>query len=104
MLHFSELTVRKETYDVIVMADVIEHLAILLTSCSFTPAFLSLREHGYFYSHANRAINFLSILTYNNYSVNNEHICWFCPMTLQEVINQSQLKWLSFTGLKNTIT
>jgi hypothetical protein len=49
---------------------------------------------------ANRAVNFFSILLYNSYSVNDEHTCWFCPLTLAEVVQRAELKleeffWLS---------
>jgi 2-polyprenyl-3-methyl-5-hydroxy-6-metoxy-1,4-benzoquinol methylase len=101
MLHVSELTDLKETYDVIVMADVIEHVSNPVEFLQFYARFLKPSgKMAISTPNANRAINFLSILIYNNYSVNDEHICWFCPMTLLEVIHRSQLKLVEFYWLK----
>jgi 2-polyprenyl-3-methyl-5-hydroxy-6-metoxy-1,4-benzoquinol methylase len=101
MLHVSELADRHETYDVIVMADVIEHVSNPVEFLQFYSRFLKPSGSMVISTpNANRAINFLSILSYNNYSVNDEHVCWFCPMTLLEVIHRSQLKLVEFYWLK----
>lgn len=105
MLHTDELTDQHGLYDVIVMADVIEHVSNPENFLRFYTKFLS--PGGIMIistPNANRAINFFSILAFNNYSVNDEHTCWFCPMTLFEVIQRSELKLKEFYWLKRYYT
>jgi 2-polyprenyl-3-methyl-5-hydroxy-6-metoxy-1,4-benzoquinol methylase len=79
-------------YEVIVMADVIEHVNDPVSFLSFYSAFLS--EGGVMIistPNSNRSNNFVNILFENKYSVNPEHTFWFCPKTFSEVINRANL-------------
>jgi 2-polyprenyl-3-methyl-5-hydroxy-6-metoxy-1,4-benzoquinol methylase len=101
ILHISELESVNETFDIIVMADVIEHVSNSVEFLEFYSRFLN--HDGMLVittPNANRAINFLSILIFNNYSVNEEHTCWYCPVTLQEVVIRAHLKVTGFYWLK----
>jgi 2-polyprenyl-3-methyl-5-hydroxy-6-metoxy-1,4-benzoquinol methylase len=83
---------REDKFDVIVMADVIEHVD--------NPV-LFLEEYSTYLNkkgviivttpNSNRALNFLSILFYNDYSINDEHTMWLCPKTLFEIISRVQI-------------
>jgi 2-polyprenyl-3-methyl-5-hydroxy-6-metoxy-1,4-benzoquinol methylase len=101
MLHVTQLQNLDDRYDVIIMADVIEHVDDPVGFLRFYSQFL--KEHGSMMvstPNANRAINFFSILLFNNYSVNDEHTCWFCPKTINEVVGRSGLQIRDFFWLK----
>lgn len=101
LLHVSELEVSPELFDVIVMADVIEHVSDPVGFLKFYARFLKPAGKMIISTpNANRAINFFSILLYNNYSVNDEHTCWFCPLTLAEVVQRAELKMEEFFWLR----
>ncbi|MBN1144185.1 MAG: class I SAM-dependent methyltransferase [Bacteroidales bacterium] len=101
LLHVSELDENPEFFDIIVMADVIEHVSDPVGFLKSYSRFLKPTGKMIISTpNANRAVNFFSILLYNNYSVNDEHTCWFCPLTLAEVIQRAELKPEEFYWLK----
>ena len=101
MLQHSQLEKQNDMYEVIIMADVIEHVNDPVDFLRFYARFLT--DSGLMVvttPNANRAVNFFSILFLNNYSVNVEHTCWFCPKTLYEVIRRSGMKFAEIYWLK----
>jgi len=96
-----ELVALKKRYDVVLMADVIEHVNDPVSFLSFYSAFLN--ENGTVIittpnAHAIR--NFTSILLWNNYSVNAEHTMWLCPKTMLEISRRAGLQFEGFWWLK----
>jgi 2-polyprenyl-3-methyl-5-hydroxy-6-metoxy-1,4-benzoquinol methylase len=101
VFHPTELKERPETFDIIVMADVIEHVDDPVGFLKFYAEFLNSTGIMLISTpNANRAVNFFSILAFDNYSVNDEHTCWFCPKTLQEVVLRAGLQLKEFYWLK----
>jgi 2-polyprenyl-3-methyl-5-hydroxy-6-metoxy-1,4-benzoquinol methylase len=101
LLHVSELDESLELFDFIVMADVIEHVSDPVGFLKSYSRFLKPTGKMIISTpNANRAVNFFSILLFNNYSVNDEHTCWFCPLTLAEVIQRAELKLEEFFWLR----
>lgn len=92
-----ELNALNAKYEVIIMADVIEHVNDPVGFLTFYASFLS--ENGVLLvstPNSNRSNNFISILFSNNYSVNPEHVCWFCPRTFAEVADRAKLSIQEF--------
>jgi 2-polyprenyl-3-methyl-5-hydroxy-6-metoxy-1,4-benzoquinol methylase len=105
MLNPSQLERENETYDVVIMADVIEHVNDPVVFLKSYAKYLN--DSGKMVittPNANRAVNFFSIFFFNNYSVNDEHTCWFCPKTLNEVVARSGLNIMEFYWLKKYYT
>lgn len=88
-------------YDVIIMADVIEHVD---NPVEFINDYAKhLNDNGIILlttPNCNRARIFFSILFFNEYGLNLEHTMWFCPKTLLEIINRSELIIEDFFWLK----
>ncbi len=100
MIDIQELEQRGDKYDVIVMADVIEHIGNPEEFLKYYSTWLTNGGSIIITTpNANRAINFVSIIVYGNYSVNDEHTCWFCPRTLHEVISRAGLNVQEFYWL-----
>ena len=101
IVHFDQLASLDIKFDVIVMADVIEHVD---NPVSF------LRDYGKYLTdngiivvttpNSNRAINFLSILRWNGYRLNFEHTMWLCPLTFAEIVRRTDLNIKAFYWLK----
>jgi 2-polyprenyl-3-methyl-5-hydroxy-6-metoxy-1,4-benzoquinol methylase len=92
-----ELQATNNRYDVVLMADVIEHVNDPVAFLSFYAQFLSPTGVMLITTpNANRANNFINILFNNNYSVNPEHTFWFCPRTFAEVVQRAQLNVKDF--------
>lgn len=92
MFDINELLQLQKKYDVVLMSDVIEHVDDPVDFIRFYAAFLT--EDGVMCistPNSNRADNFIQILFNNNYSVNPEHVFWFCPRTFSEVVNRAGL-------------
>jgi hypothetical protein len=97
MYSIQELQALKKTYEVVLMADVIEHVDNPVDFLKFYASFLA--DTGVMVistPNANRANNFINILFNNNYSVNPEHTCWYCPKTFSEVVSRTGLELRSF--------
>jgi 2-polyprenyl-3-methyl-5-hydroxy-6-metoxy-1,4-benzoquinol methylase len=101
MYTVDELEETSNKYDVVLMADVIEHVNDPVGFLAFYAKFLA--PDGIMFittPNANRTNNFINILFNNNYSVNPEHVFWFCPRTFAEVVQRARLqikdfKWAS---------
>ena len=92
MYSVDELRQMNNRYEVIVMADVIEHVDDPVNVLKFYSSFLL--PNGIILittPNSNRANNFINILFNNNYTVNPEHTCWFCPRTFSEVVSRTDL-------------
>jgi 2-polyprenyl-3-methyl-5-hydroxy-6-metoxy-1,4-benzoquinol methylase len=101
IIHVNELENYNEKYDVIVMADVIEHVNDPVDFIKFYSRYLN--QEGIFLittPNATRIRTFIEILFTTTYSMNFEHICWFCPKTLLEVISRADLIPVDFYWLK----
>lgn len=97
MYSLDELQTTSNRYDVVLMADVIEHVNDPVSFLSLYASFLS--ENGFMIvttPNSNRANNFVNILFNNNYTVNPEHTCWFCPRTFSEVTARAGLNIVQF--------
>lgn len=97
MYHVNELELLKKKYEVVLMSDVIEHVDNPVEFLRFYASFL--REGGIMCistPNSNRADNFIQILFSNNYSVNPEHVFWFCPRTFSEVVRRADLRIIDF--------
>lgn len=97
MFTIEELQASGNMYDVLLMADVIEHVDDPVGFLKFYSTFLT--NNGLIFistPNANRANNFINILFNNNYSVNPEHTCWFCPKTFAEVTERAGLNIKEF--------
>jgi hypothetical protein len=92
MYSVDELRKTKNRYDIVLIADVVEHVDDPVNFLKIYSSFLS--ENGLMVittPNSNRANNFVNILFNNNYSVNPEHTCWFCPRTFSEVASRAEL-------------
>lgn len=92
MYSVDELQKMDNRYDVVLMADVIEHVNDPVAFLNFYAPYL--KEDGVMLittPNSNRSNNFVNILFNNTYSVNPEHTFWFCPKTLGEVIDRAKL-------------
>jgi 2-polyprenyl-3-methyl-5-hydroxy-6-metoxy-1,4-benzoquinol methylase len=92
MYTVDELQLTGNKYDLVLMADVIEHVNDPVSFLKFYADYL--KEGGSILvstPNSNRVNNFINILFNNNYSVNPEHTCWFCPRTIAEVADRANL-------------
>ncbi len=92
MYSVDELQKMNTKYNVVLMADVIEHVNDPVAFLNFYAPFLE--NDGVMLittPNSNRSNNFINILFNNTYSVNPEHTFWFCPKTLGEVIDRAKL-------------
>jgi len=92
-----ELQAQSNYFDVIVMADVIEHVNDPVHFLQFYSKFLS--TYGIIFistPNGNRSNNAVNIFFNNTYSVNEEHTFWFCPKTCSEVVRRAQLEIIAF--------
>lgn len=97
MYSVDELREMNSRYEVIVIADVIEHVDDPVNFLKFYSSFLSTSGIIIITTpNSNRANNFINILFNNNYTVNPEHTCWFCPRTFSEVVSRTDLTINSF--------
>lgn len=97
MYSIDELKALNTKYDVVLMADVIEHVDDPVSFLKFYSAFL--KDDGVMVistPNSNRSNNFVNILFNNTYSVNPEHVFWFCPKTMAEVVDRAKLSLSDF--------
>jgi cyclopropane fatty-acyl-phospholipid synthase-like methyltransferase len=97
MFNIDELKEKNDRYDMVLMSDVIEHVDNPVEFLRFYSMFL--KPDGLMFvstPNSNRANNFINILFNNNYSVNPEHVFWFCPRTLCEVTDRASLQIKEF--------
>ncbi len=97
MYSLDELQQTSNRYDVILMADVIEHVNDPVGFLRLYASYLT--ADGVMIvttPNSNRANNFINILFNNNYTVNPEHTCWFCPRTFSEVTTRANLAITAF--------
>jgi SAM-dependent methyltransferase len=88
-------------YDIVVMADVIEHVNDPVEFISYYGRFL--KDEGIILlttPNSNAIRNFVQIVINNRYSVNPQHTFWFCPLTLLEVTERAGYKPVDFFWLK----
>ncbi len=91
----------KKSFDVIIMADVIEHVndpvdfLIQYSRLLATNGRLVITTPN-----AVSARNFTSILLGNHYSLNPEHTVWFCPKTIIETLTRAKLQFHDFFWIK----
>ncbi len=97
MFSVDELQKLDNKYNVVLMADVIEHVNDPVAFLTFYSAFLA--DDGVMLittPNSNRSNNFINILFNNTYSVNPEHTFWFCPKTMAEVVDRAKLMLSDF--------
>lgn len=102
ILHINDLEKVKDSYDVIIMADVIEHINDPVGFIRYYVRFL--KENGIIIistPNAKRAFDFINILLSNKYWHNEEHTFWLCPKTMLEVAERAgvyidQFYWLKY--------
>ena len=100
VFHPDELAGLEKRYDVILMADVIEHVNDPVSFLRFYSDFLA--DDGIMLittPNAHGIRHFSNILIRNNYSVNPEHTFWFCPKTLTETVQRAGLEFRDFFWL-----
>lgn len=92
-----ELQTQIDRFDVIVMADVIEHVNDPVQFLQYYSNHLA--PNGVIFistPNGNRSNNTVNIFFNNSYSVNEEHTFWFCPKTFSEVVQRAQLEIKDF--------
>ena len=97
MYTVDELQKANLTYDVVLLSEVIEHVDDPVAFMKFYSKFMS--DKGVMFvstPNSNRANNFINILFNNSYSVNPEHVFWFCPKTFAEAASRVPLKMDQF--------
>lgn len=95
-----ELISLNKKYDIVMMADVIEHVNDPVAFLSFYSAFLNGNGKMIITTpNAHGVRNFTSILLWNNYSLNAEHTMWLCPKTMLEITRRAGLKFSDFWWL-----
>lgn len=102
MLTIKELEDKNQKYDLVLISDVIEHVNDPVAFLSYYSNFLA--PHGRMLvstPNSNRSLNFINILFNNNYTVNEEHVFWFCPRTFAEVAVRSKLTIKEFYWADN---
>lgn len=102
IIHFEKLEDIKELFDIVLMADVIEHVdnpvELLKTYSRF------MKDDGVIIvttPNAKRAFDFINILLSNKYWLHPEHTMWLCPFTMIEIIRRAELKVKDFYWLKD---
>ena len=96
-----ELAKLSMLFDVIVIADVIEHVNNPVDLLRMYATYLN--PTGIIIITTPNAVsarNFTHILFGNFYSVNPEHTFWFCPKTILETIERAGLKYVEFFWMK----
>jgi len=102
MLTIKELEEKNQRYDVVLISDVIEHVNDPVAFLSYYSNFLSSNGRMLVSTpNSNRSLNFINILFNNNYTVNEEHVFWFCPRTFAEVAVRSKLTIKEFYWADN---
>src|SRR5688572_6884158 len=102
MLSIKELEEKNFRYDVVLISDVIEHVNDPVAFLSYYSNFLSPNGRMLVSTpNSNRSLNFVNILFNNNYTVNPEHVFWFCPRTFAEVADRSKLTIKEFYWADN---
>ncbi|MEE9385367.1 MAG: class I SAM-dependent methyltransferase [Nannocystaceae bacterium] len=100
--HYDELLESGNRYDVVVMADVIEHVNDPVSFLDTYRVFLV--EGGQIVMttpNSNRAINAINVLLRNDYAINAQHTMWMCPKSFLEVARRAsdvevdRFYWLS---------
>lgn len=97
----TELEENNIKYDLIIMADVIEHVNDPVDFIKYYGGFL--KDEGIIVlttPNSNAIRNFVQIIINNSYSVNPQHTFWFCPLTLLEVTERAGYKPVDFFWLK----
>ena len=96
-----ELETKDKKYDIILIADVIEHVDNPVSLLLFYSKFLE--DNGLIVittPNAHGIRNFTNILIRNDYSVNMQHTMWLCPKTMTEVMERAKLHFAGFFWLK----
>lgn len=97
-----ELEEKNQRYEVVLISDVIEHVNDPVAFLSYYANFLSPGGRMLVSTpNSNRSLNFVNILFNNNYTVNEEHVFWFCPRTFAEVAVRSKLTIKEFYWADN---
>ncbi len=101
IIHISELNENYNQYDIILMADVIEHVNDPVEFIRFYSKHL--KENGLLLittPNATRIRTFFEILFTTTYSINLEHTFWLCPKSFLEVISRANIEPADFYWLK----
>jgi 2-polyprenyl-3-methyl-5-hydroxy-6-metoxy-1,4-benzoquinol methylase len=100
-----ELKLSGKKYEIIIMADVIEHVNDPVAFLRFYSSFISTSGKIIITTPNAHAIrNFTSILVRNNYSVNPQHTFWLCPKTMLEITERAGLVFAEFFWLEEYFT
>jgi len=100
-----ELKLTGKKYQVVLMADVIEHVNDPVEFLRFYSSFLATDGRLVITTpNAHGIRNFTSILASNNYSVNPQHTFWLCPKTMIEITQRAGLLFDDFFWLDEYYT
>lgn len=100
-----ELKLSDRKYEIVVMADVIEHVNDPVEFLRFYSSFLAADGKMIITTpNAHAVRNFTSILFSNNYSVNPQHTFWLCPKTMMESAERAGLVFTDFYWLEEYFT
>jgi len=97
-----EIDTLEKEFDVIIMADVIEHVENPVGFLSNYAPYLA--SDGIIIittPNAKRANDYINILWGNNFWLNEEHTMWLCPYTMSEIVRRANLKITGFYWLQN---
>ncbi len=89
-------------FDIIVMADIIEHVNNPVDLLKFYSQFLTPDGKMLITTpNAKRIQDSINIFLGGDYWINEEHTMWLCPKTMMEIIERAELKPLDFFWLKD---
>lgn len=100
-VHRDDLSGTDKRFDVVVMADVIEHVNDPVGFLQYYSEYLN--PEGILVvttPNANKIGKVFEILLRNNYSLNMEHTMWLCPKTMLEIAFRAGITFMDFFWMK----